>query len=76
MYHFAFAIYSVVFSTISGFLAVAIILAGYFSWTSIITALIIGGIVALPVTYAVLKRMDWSEPDKGHAAREDRWYIR
>ena len=76
MYHFAFAIYSIVFSTLSGALVVAVIVAGYFSWTSMITAMIVGAILSLPLTYAVLKQMDWSEPDEKHAAKRDRWYIR
>ncbi|WP_299028118.1 hypothetical protein [uncultured Sulfitobacter sp.] len=76
MIHFAFAIYSIVFSTLSGTLAVAVIVAGYFSWTSMITAMIVGAIISLPATYAVLKQVDWSEPDKRHAAKQDRWYIR
>jgi len=76
MIHFAFAIYSIVFSVISGSLAVAVIVAGYFSWTGMIGAMVVGAILALPITYAVLKRMDWSEPDEKHAAKPDRWHIR
>jgi hypothetical protein len=76
MLHFAFAIYSIVFSVLSGTLVVAIIVLGYFSWPSIIAAMIVGAILSLPATYAVLKQMDWSEPDKRHAAQKDRWYIR
>jgi hypothetical protein len=38
--------------------------------------MIVGAILSLPATYAVLKQMDWSEPDKRHAAQKDRWYIR
>ncbi|WP_299415689.1 hypothetical protein [uncultured Sulfitobacter sp.] len=76
MIHFAFAIYSIVFSTLSGALVVAVIVAGYFSWTSMITSMMVGAIASLPATYAVLKQMDWSEPDEKHAAKQDRWYIR
>ena len=76
MLHFAFAIYSIVFSTFSGAFVVAVIVAGYFSWTSMITSMIVGAIIALPATYAVLKQMDWSEPGEKHAAKKDRWYIR
>ncbi|WP_298860776.1 hypothetical protein [uncultured Sulfitobacter sp.] len=76
MIHFAFAIYSIVFSTLSGALVVAVIVAGYFSWTSMITSMIVGAIISLPATYAVLKQMDWSEPDEKHGTPQDRWYIR
>jgi hypothetical protein len=76
MIHFAFAIYSIVFSTLSGTFVVAVIVAGYFSWPTMITSMIAGGLLSLPITYAVLKQMDWSEPDKRHAAKPDRWYIR
>ena len=76
MIHFAFAIYSIVFSTLSGALVVAVIVAGDFSWTSMITSMIVGAIISLPATYAVLKQMDWSAPDETHAAQKDRWYIR
>ena len=65
MLHFAFAIYSIVFSVISGALVIAVI-----------GALIAGAVISLPLSYFILKQMDWSEPDKRHAARPDRWYIR
>ena len=76
MYHFFFAIYSITFSVISGTLVVAVIVAGYFSWSTVIGALIAGAVISLPLSYFILKQMDWSEPDKRHAARPDRWYIR
>ena len=76
MYHFFFAIYSITFSVISGTLVVAVIVAGYFSWPTVIGAMIAGALLSLPIAYKVLKQMDWSEPDKRHAARPDRWYIR
>ena len=76
MYHFFFAIYSVTFSVLSGALTVAIIVAGYFSWPAVIAAMVIGAILSLPLTYIILKQMDWSEPDKRHAAKKDWWYRR
>jgi Kef-type K+ transport system membrane component KefB len=76
MYHFFFAIYSVVFTTLSGILLVVIIVAGYFSWPAMIAAMISGGILSLPITYKILKQMDWSTPDPRHAAKPARWYIR
>ncbi len=76
MFHFAFAIYSIVFSVVSGSAVVAVIVAGYFSWFSMITAMILGGLISVPIAYAVLKQMDWREPNKRHAAKPDRWYIR
>ncbi len=76
MLHFAFAIYSIVFSVLSGALAVAVIVAGYFSWPSMIGAMIAGALISLPATYAVLKQMDWSRPDPKHEAEPDRWHIR
>ncbi len=76
MIHFAFAIYSIVFSVVSGSAVVAIIVAGYFSWPSMITAMILGALLSFPIAYAVLKQMDWSEPDEKHAAKKDWWYIR
>lgn len=76
MLQFAFAIYSMTFSVTSGVTAVAIILAGYFSFPAMVAAMIFGGIISLPLTYKILKQMDWSEPDEKHAARKDRWYIR
>lgn len=76
MLHFAFAIYSIVFSTLAGALSVAVIVMGYFSWTSMISCIIAGAIISVPAAYAVLKQMDWSEPDEKHAAQKDRWYIR
>jgi hypothetical protein len=76
MLHFAFAIYSIAFSVLSGTLAVAVIVAGYFSWPTMIGAMIAGALISLPATYAILKQMNWSEPDKRHAAKPDRWYIR
>jgi|SaaInl0LU_22_DNA_1037365.scaffolds.fasta_scaffold122906_2 hypothetical protein len=76
MLHFAFAIYSIVFTTLAGVLSVAVIVIGYFSWTSIISCMIAGAVFSLPLTYAVLKQMDWSEPDEKHAAKRGRWYIR
>ncbi|UWR26019.1 hypothetical protein K3757_16445 [Sulfitobacter sp. S223] len=76
MLHFAFAIYSIAFSVTSGAIAVAIIMAGFFSFPTMIGALIAGALISLPLSYFILKQMDWSEPDKRHAARPDRWYIR
>ncbi len=76
MYHFAFAIYSIVFSTLSGALAVAVIVMGYFSWTSMIASMIVGALISLPATYAVLKQMDWRKPDEKHGKPKDWWYIR
>lgn len=76
MIHFAFAIYSIVFSVVSGSMVVAVIVAGYFSFPTVITAMIAGGVLSVPIAYAVLRQMDWREPDKRHAAKPDRWYIR
>jgi len=76
MYHFFFAIYAVVFSVLSGAIAVAIIVAGFFSFPTMIGALIAGALISLPLSYFILNQMDWSEPDKRHAAKQDRWYIR
>jgi hypothetical protein len=76
MYHFFFAIYSVTFSVLSGTLVVAIIVAGYFSFPAMIASMIIGAILSLPLTYIILKQMDWSEPDERHAAKKDWWYRR
>ncbi|MGB5864818.1 MAG: hypothetical protein WBG95_11000 [Sulfitobacter sp.] len=76
MIHFAFAIYSIVFSTLSGVFVVAVIVMGYFSWTSMISSMIAGAVLSLPLTYAILKQMDWSEPDPKHNAKKDRWLIR
>jgi len=42
MLHFAFAIYSIAFSTLAGALSIAVIVMGYFSWTSMISYIIAG----------------------------------
>ncbi len=76
MLHFAFAIYSIIFSVVSGVAVVAVIVAGYFSFPTVITAMIIGALLSFPIAYGVLKQMDWREPNKRHAAKPDRWYIR
>ena len=76
MIHFAFAIYAITFSVLSGVLMVGVILAGLFSWTYILTAMTLGALLSLPATYIILKRMDWSQPDPTHAAKPERWHIR
>ena len=72
MLHFAFASTS---SATSGIIAVAIIVAGFFSFPTMIGAFIVGALISLPLSYFILKQVDWSEPDKRHAAKPDRWYI-
>ncbi|UWR21968.1 hypothetical protein [Sulfitobacter sp. S190] len=59
MIHFAFAIYSVVFTTLFGVATVALILAGYFFWTPLLAAGGLAALASLPATYAVLRAMDW-----------------
>lgn len=76
MIHFAFAIYAIVFSVLSGVLMVGVILAGLSSWTSILIAMALGALLSLPATYKILKRMDWSQSDPKHEAKPDRWHIR
>ena len=76
MLHFFFAIFSVVTTTLSGILSVAIILAGYFSWPAIIASLIAGAILSLSATYVILKQMDWTDPDEKHGTQKEWWYRR
>lgn len=76
MIHFAFAIYSIAFSTLSGTFVVAVIVAGYFSWPTMIASMIAGALISLPITYAVLKQMDWRKPDPRLEAKKDRWTLR
>jgi peptidoglycan/LPS O-acetylase OafA/YrhL len=76
MLQFAFAIYAIVFSVVSGVMAVAVILAGYFSFPTMIAAMIAGALLSFPVTYAILKQMDWRVPDKRHDAKPECWHIR
>ena len=51
MLHFAFAIYSIVFTTFS----VAVIVMGYFSWTSMISCIIAGAIISIPTPAQFLR---------------------
>lgn len=76
MLHFAFAIYSITFSVTSGAFAVAIIVAGFFSFPTMIGALIAGAVISLPLSYFILKQMDWSEPDEKHGTQKEWWYRR
>jgi hypothetical protein len=76
MLHFFFAIFSVVTTTLSGILSVAIIVAGYFSWPAITAAMVLSAIVSLPVTYFILKQMDWTDPDEKHGTQKEWWYRR
>jgi NAD-dependent oxidoreductase involved in siderophore biosynthesis len=76
MLHLFFAIFSVVFTTLSGILSVAIIVAGYFSWPAMIAAMIPSAIAALPITYIILKQMDWTDPDEKHGTQKEWWYRR
>jgi len=59
-----------------GTLTLAVTIAGFFSYPTMIGALIAGALISLPLSYFILKQMDWSEPDNLHAAKSDRWYIR
>ena len=38
--------------------------------------MILSAIAALPITYLILKQMDWTDPDEKHGTQKEWWYRR